>query len=322
MKQIIVTFLIFITATSLWAGEKKQDNPEKIKVIPLFQYDYLSLESRTIHSPGGGLVLMSEDVMFVGTYRSHSLETPPEYGYPSHYNTVDSLLDGRAGRHQYIGIFKSESDMPVKGGLRTFQTGAAYGYELIQGKNFSFVAGGGFAVGDFGIDMSEGNPLYIIPIPLLRMKYNSRWFKSSFDFLTTPNLDFTIGPRSQFRLTGDVRMEQFRDSRDILYEFALKYRFFPSNHEMGDFAGIALGIKNDNYGAFDMRSSFESALPPDEDLNENLEIHYNAVFAQIDITLLKLTAGYAFNGRDLYREEIKHPLGSGYFVSVEGLYQF
>lgn len=321
-KSILTTISCFMISISVYSEEKKGKNSDNLNAIPLFKYDYLSLDSRTIHSPGAGLVLQTEDLMFVGLYTRHSFEKPVLYNYLNDYHTIDSLFDGKINRHQYLGIFKSESDMPVKGGLKTFQAGAVYGYEIIKGKELSFVLGLGLAVGDFGIDFSNGNPLPVIPIPLIRMKSGCQWFKSSFDFLTTPNLNFTIGPKSQIRITGDIRMEQFRDNRDILYEFALYYRFFPATHNMGDFAGVAIGIKNDNYGAFDLRNSFKSSLRSEEDTDESIEIHYNAVFARIDITLLKITAGYAFSGRELYREEIKRSTGNGYIVSVEGLYQF
>jgi len=87
---------------------------------------------------------------------------------------------------------------------------------------------------------------------------------------------------------------------------------------MGDFAGIAVGIKNDNYGAFDL-GEHNKNYPEDE---ETFETHYNSVFGVLDLTLLKITGGYAFNGRELYREEDTKDTGEGYFLSIEGMYQF
>ena len=60
----------------------------------------------------------------------------------------------------------------------------------------------------------------------------------------------------------------------------------------------------------------------DEGGDESVEVHYYSVFGAIDLSLLKITGGYAFGGRELYREEIKNDTGEGYFVSVQGMYQF
>jgi len=87
---------------------------------------------------------------------------------------------------------------------------------------------------------------------------------------------------------------------------------------MGDLAGIALGIKNDNYGAFKLGEYDRNLVEEDE----SIEIHYNALFGELDLTLLKITGGYAFNGRELYREEDTGNLGDGYFLSIQGMYQF
>ncbi|MBC8485645.1 MAG: hypothetical protein ISS28_00585 [Candidatus Cloacimonetes bacterium] len=48
----------------------------------------------------------------------------------------------------------------------------------------------------------------------------------------------------------------------------------------------------------------------------------NAVFGMIDLSLLKITGGYAFQGIELYREEDTRDMGDGYFLSIEGMYQF
>nr|HPJ35832.1 hypothetical protein [Spirochaetota bacterium] len=174
-KNILILFTVLSLAAGAVAAENKGAEDEGIKVIPLIRYDYLSLDSRSIKSPGAGIVVNSEDVMFIGTYTRHSFGDPLLYGYPEVYHTIDTLLDGKAGRHQYLGIFKSESDKPVSGGLHTFQAAAVYGYEIIAGNNLSLVLGGGLAVSDFGIERSDGEPWPVIPVPLVRMNYNSEW---------------------------------------------------------------------------------------------------------------------------------------------------
>ncbi len=313
MKKQITSLLIILTmSTAAFAEDSGERKTDETNFIPLVKYDYLSLDSQEIQSPGAGLVIKNDDVMFVGLYTRHSFTETPSDNYPDVYHSIDTLLDGKKNRHRYIGIFKSESDKPVAGGLNTFQAAAVYGYEVVHDGNFSLVLGGGLAASDFGIDRPNGEPWPVIPVPLIRMLYSSDLVDSKFEFLTSPNFSFTLGPKSQIRFTGDFRMDQLRDKRDIIFECSLGYRFLPADHEMGDFAGVALGFKNDNYGAF---------VPAEGD-DEALEIHYYSVFGVIDLTILKISAGYAFGGRELYRDDKKNDLGDGYFVSVQGLYQF
>jgi len=312
-KGIIIISVILTLAAAASAAENSDSDKEKIKVTPLVQFDYLSLESQSIQSAGAGIVLNNEDVMFVGIYTRHSFEEQLLYDYPDVYHTIDTLLDGKNGRHQYIGIFKSESDRPVSGGLYTYQAAAVYGYEFFKGKSLSLVFGGGLALGDFGIERKNGDPWPVIPVPLMRITYSSDWIDTKFECITSPNISFTIGPESRIRFKGDFRMDQARDIRDLIFDLSIDYRFFNSDSESGDFAGISAGFKNDNYGAFYLG---------EEDGEESIEVHYYSLYGVLDISILKITGGYAFKGRDLYREEYKVDSGDGYFISVQGLYQF
>ncbi len=320
-KLIAVTIAICAITAAAYADDNSKEEEQGVNYIPLAQYDHLSLDKQTVKSPGAGLVVQGKDVMFVGLYTRHILKEEPQCDYPDAFHSIDTLLDGRAGRHQYLVLFKSESNEPVYGGFNTFQSALMYGYEFVSTEHTSFIFGGGIAVSDFGIDMPNGEPWPVIPVPLIRYKYDGSWLYTSFDFITGPNLNMVVGPKSQFRLTVDTRMDEFRDERDILFECTLGYRFFPVDHEMGDFAGVAVGFKNDNYGAFELNERYAD-FTCDDDETESLEIHYYAVFATLDITLLKISGGYAFGGRELCRKEEKRDLGDGYFVSIQGLYQF
>ena len=185
-----------------------------------------------------------------------------------------------------------------------------YGYEFIRDEHLSLVFGGGIGVGEFGIELEDGRSLQIIPVPLIRVNYQTQYFNSKFEFLTGPNWSFVIGPNNRVRFTGDFRMDQLRDRRDFIIETNLAYRFFDKNHALGDFAGVSLGFKNDNLGAFKLAH---------EHYTESVEVHYYALFATLDLTVIKISAGHAFGGRVLYREEIKEDIGNGWFVSVQGL---
>jgi hypothetical protein len=223
------------------------------------------------------------------------------------------LLDSRSNGYQYIGIFRSESDKPIGGGLHTFQAAAAYGFEKIREPDLSLVLGVGFAIGDFGIKTPSGDIWPIIPVPLIRMNYRSERVAVKFEFLTSPNLSFTLFPKNRLRITGDFRMDQLRDVRDIIFESKVDYRFFSPKSTYGDFAGISVGIKNDNYGEFNLAHHKGK---------ETFEMHYYSLFTTLDLSLLKITAGYAFGGRELYRGIIEQDVGKGAYFSIQGMIPF
>ena len=312
-KQIIAYVLLCICPMVAFAEKPNETTSEDMQIVPLAQYENLSLTSQQIKSSSGGLLINSEDMMFIGLYTQHELEKPLEYGFPNRYHTIDMLLDIKDGRDQYLGIFKSESDQPVNGGINTFQTAAVYGYEMISQPHLSVVLGGGIALGNFGVKTPGGKNWPLIPVPLARVNYHTDWLDAKFEFLTSPNLSFTLAPKGHVRLIGDVRMDQMRDSRDIIYEVALAYRPYSAQDEMGDFAGVSLGFKNNNYGAFQLGH---------QDEKESIEVHYKAVFVEVDVSVLKITAGYAFDGRSLYRETEKQDLGKGKYLSIQAMYPF
>ena len=298
--RVLVLILCMIT-TILTAQEKEAQREAKVHLLPLLNYDYLSLGSQTVHSPGTGLIVTGENIMAAGLYSFHSLGNEPTDSYPTEYHSLVFMLDACKDRHTYLAVFKSQSDKPVYGGLNTFQSAAVYGYQLFKGPRFSLVLGGGLAAGDFGIEGASGEPWPLLPVPLIRMNYNSGWMEASFEFLTGPNLCFTIAPERRIRFTGDFRMDQFRDIHDLIFENALHYRFFPADHPMGDLAGVSIGVKNDVY-AFDLAGE-----------EEPLEIQYYALFGAIDLTLLKISGGYTFNDGN---EK------NGLYLSLQGMCQF
>jgi hypothetical protein len=312
-KRMMICCLLVMCAMPAIAESDNQGQPNGVQIVPLVQFEYLSLTSQQIESTGAGLLVSSENVMFTGLFTEHEFEEPLDYGFPSRYHSIDLLLDGKKGRHQYLGIFKSASNQPISGGINTYQAAAVYGYEMINKPHLSLVLGGGLAVGNFGVETEDGDNWPVIPVPLVRVNYHTEWLDTKFEFLTSPNLSFTMAPKDRLRLTGDLRMDQFRDARDLIYQVELAYRPGPEKDVFGDISGISIGFKNDNFGAFNLGH---------KDDKESIEVHYNALFATVDISVLKMTAGYAFDGRALYRETVKQDLKEGCYVAVQAMIPF
>lgn len=200
-------------------GEASEDGEtEKYNIIPIGAYSYVSLGTQIVNSPGLALALQSQNSLYVGSYIYNSFEEELLFDVPEDYHRVNFLGDIHRGPLNTLLIFRSESDEPVSGGLRTFQLGTAIGYDLHFGSSSSFILGGGLAVSDFGVDLPDGRPMPVIPVPLIRYSNKGKVLNISFDFLTGPNLSTTLAPESKIRITSDMRMNRFRDAGDIIFE--------------------------------------------------------------------------------------------------------
>jgi hypothetical protein len=190
--------------------------------------------------------------------------------------------------------------------LSTFQAGFGWGYEVIRQPHISLIIGAALGVSDFGITLPSGNQWSVLPLPLIRFGIDTQWFVSSFDFLTGPNLFFTVAPKEKIRFTADMRMDKFRNINDLIYEFTVWYRLFNTEHKLGSFAGIGAGVKHD---VMDFVLSRDSS---------NFDLEQISVFAVIDLSIVKIQGGWIFNST--YRldgEKTGNP-GKGFFISVQG----
>lgn len=300
-----ITILLFLP--NLYSADR---DDRGYNIIPIAIYRYLSLDSQIVYSPGAALAIKGNKNLFVGSYKYTQFKEDPLFNVPKTYHEIDFLGDIHQGSWNTLLIFKSRSDKPVAGGLRTFQLGTAVGYNLFFGNTASIIIGGGIAVSDFGVVLPNGKPLPVIPVPLIR--YSNEWklLKLSFDFLTGPNVSLTLAPQKKIRVTADVRMDRFRDAGDIIFESILWYRFFDSSHKLGDFAGIGVGMKRDEL-AFDLANRSDA-----------FSVQYNSAFAVLDLSLLKIQAGLTFNAIERHGDDFKTTINNGFFIEFQLLYQF
>jgi hypothetical protein len=218
------------------------------------------------------------------------------------------MAERKIKRHQMLGIFRSPSDEPVYGGLRTFQAALGYGYELVRNNALSLTLGAAVGVSEF--DIGGGITVPAFPFPLVRLGFTSSWLNVSFDFLTNPVLAIVIAPESRIRMNGSFQMVYYRDIRDLLFDCTLWYRFFTKEHQMGDFAGVGVGIKN----------SGEDFLLSEK--GKTYELGYYAVYGIIDLSFFQISGGSVFNSRERYGNNAAQPLGNGYFLSAQLAWQF
>lgn len=299
-RALFATWIALATGSAAFADSGLQ-------IIPLAQYQLLALESQTVHSPGIGVLAAGENLFLVGQYSRHSFAKHLELNYPKTYHAIELMADARRNRHQYLAFFKSESDYPVAGGVRTFQTVAVYGYEVVRRERLALILGGGLAFSDFGIETAAGDPWPLIPVPLVRAAWESRLLNANLDFITSPNLNLTLAPHNRLRVSLETRFDRLRDERDIIFEGALVYRLLDPTHPMGDIAGVSLGIRSDSL-TFDRSGE-----------DQSLELHSYALFSALDLTLLTVSGGYLFDSRLRYGDGATAAAGDGWFFSVSAL---
>ncbi|MDR1279091.1 MAG: hypothetical protein LBK02_10090 [Treponema sp.] len=216
MKQGVFSLAFFLIALgmNLFCEETEQDRG--LFFIPLASYDYVNLEDQRLHVPGLGFAVMKgeQDVPFTEVHQQFLLMTkyqPFFFGkapytlltgalpeLPKVYHDIDFLFDGRWERQQILLIATASSDKPAAGGLQTIQAGLSWGYEILRYANLSFILGAVIGIGDFGIDLPNGDPLPVFPFPLVRLKFKTEWIAGFFYSGTNPN--FTIAPKKEFVL--------------------------------------------------------------------------------------------------------------------------
>jgi hypothetical protein len=79
---------------------------------------------------------------------------------------------------------------------------------------------------------------------------------------------------------------------------------------LGDFVGIGIGIKNSGIGF---------TLP---DRNKMYELNGYSIFGTIDLSLLQILGGYNFKGREIFGSDTIRDIGSEYFITTQGSFQF
>jgi len=305
------------------SAEEKIDN-EKIYFVPVLMYEHAAVAERKYHAPGAIAVIAkgnrelpfendSESFFFGAIYKQYIFSDIEVPNYSNNYHDIEMMIEKRYGRHYLVALFESYAQRPIAGGLQSFATGAGYAYDFISRSNFSFIFGFGIGVSDFGIDMPNGRPLPVLLIPVTRISGNFSWLKFTFEFINKPMLNFTILPKKKVRFTGYFRMDRYNDAEDIIFDCALWYRFFSEKHIFGDFAGIAVGMKNEG----------KNFSLPDED-RYYLFRNYS-VYGKLDFSFLQLSCGYIFKASETFEygnDKTKIDTGKGAWGSVVAAYKF
>jgi hypothetical protein len=313
MKKVFCIFTFIFIRVISFAEEKD------IRIVPILNYEFFSVEQQKYHLPGGSLILLKGDhspsweeepdnLMIGAVYKSAIINQFP-LGYPSVFHYIDLIAERKIKRHFIQGLITSYSDKPFYGGLHTAYSQVGYGYELIRKEKLNLTLGLALGISDYGFDLPNGGTWPLLPLPVINFNFNSRTVNLSF---TWPELKITLAPENRFRITGTVKLDiyKFRDIHDMQFDAIIWYRFFNKDFAYGDFAGAGLGIKN---------SGIDFTL---SEKGKFYAMNSYSVFGILDASLLTISGGYIFYSRELYEINNSKPTGKGWFISVQALYQF
>ncbi|MDR2052357.1 MAG: hypothetical protein LBP80_03005 [Treponema sp.] len=316
MKRFCYLFALILGTSVCFAEDPKSG----LIIAPLVNYEYLHLAGQQFHAPGEGVSFIygDEQKPFFAQVlaKQYIMGQDNRDGYEGPYHSDSLTLVQKIKRHQFMALLNARSNEPVYGGLRTFTAGIGYDYELLRNDHHSLVLGGVLTVTDTGITFVDGKTWPVMPLPLITYELRSQLLTLKASYMLKPQLDFTVLPESRIRLTSSLSMEKYRSIADLLFDCALWYRFFDKNSKQGDCAGFGAGIKNTglyfNFGEKD----------------KSYELQYYSVYGTLDFSILQISGGYCFRGREILDSSGGDSIGNdrsageGYFASIRLVYSF
>lgn len=300
---------IFMLALALIAVQVRADDTQW---IPLAHHEHLKFDAQSVQVNGLGLVVQADDDVFVAMLNHQNVRGLSNESVPANKNSLELVADIKTRRHQYLAVLKGEFEQFSKMELGDFQVGGAYGYQWLTQPQFSVVLGAGLFVAGHSAQGEESG-LALMPIPLIRINHQSDWVAAQFEFLGSPSIAATLAPKQKLRIKLNANMDQIGSWDDLAHDVAIAYRPFAQTSAIDDFAELAVGFKRDAFATLDGKSGNEFS---------QRKLQYHAIYSELDLSLLKLTAGFAYEGQMRNADKTEAQLAEGFYFSVQGMYAF
>lgn len=276
-----------------------------VVVVPVSGVEQYALDRRTTMRPYTGIqvrsVTDSDTDMVAASWTGHLLRGDASAG-PDVYQDANLFATARRGRHQLLGVFSGVSDEPVAGGVRTFQAGVAYAYDVRMGSRSRLSLGGGVAGGGLGIELPDGTDVLVAPFPVVRWSYVTESVNIGIDFVASPSLR-VAAKDGRLRLAGSAGFTGLRGPRDLEFDVSVGTRLFEPTDRWGDFAGLHAGFRNASW-------HFRRGDGTRYDAN------CYAPYARLDLSLVQISVGYGFAGLERY-DDVERRLGDGAFGALQ-----
>jgi len=276
--------------------------------MPGFSYRLISFNDLQFHNIQSGLTVTRfslperDRILSVSLFYSPSIINEIYPSYPNLFHNAGALIFYRLNQHRVNAAFMARSDKPLYGGLDTFAGFAGYSNEIVNGEHFSLALGLNLAVINFGIELSNGVPWLLWPLPVINIGWVYEWFTFNISSLP-PMVRFVLAPQHPISLEASMRVTNF--------DIAIWFRRFRNENPSFELFGIGAGIKR------------ETNMVSFANEGRRYGINYNALYGSIRILrLFELSGGWVFNGvegygdRNLSTADFDGNIGRGFFVSL------
>jgi hypothetical protein len=286
---------------------------------PIVSYKTTSLNGIVFHNPMGGLSAtrinpVTKNIFSTTAMYSATIVDGIENNYPSLYHSIVLSFNGKAGRHTGFGAITANTDKPFYGGLHTVNAFAGYTYDLINGPHFSMDLGAYLIFMDISVNLPDGTPWLVWPLPAIALKWDYEWI----DISVFPGIGITVADGKPVSFVMTKKSDDF--------DLSLWYHYYGKRQSRVEILGIGAGLKN-------AASQVKTAA------GDIYGINYYALYGGLKIfRLLEFHGGWAFDGKERYRkinwdnlfemygysddQEYKAEIGNGFFFTISARFIF
>lgn len=309
MKKLFIFFSVILFTVALY-GESKA------VTMPVLFFQKNNFEGLNSLFYGGGIFfnyLKDKDDLSVepeglSVQLTYIMDYQEENAlWETHKNTFNEIsFQGvyNSGNHQVLLIAQDTNENPFSSRKGTVLA-AGYGYQLCDNKKWSCVIGGGL----FMIPVQLGSvSLPVVPLPIMRAAYKTDQVYATFDFLGNPALNCMLFTQNHLRLAANLQVTGLSSLRDISGQVAFRYYFLPE-HEIWQVLNLQLGLEN-------------TVMPYTLKNEKNYTSQNWGIFTAIDVTVIKIQAGYSFDGVQKIDNKVTGKTGQGWYCSVQAAFVF
>jgi hypothetical protein len=320
MYRLIILLVLFCLGTICFAQENvEENNNSRLIFMPIFSYNLLSFENVKLHTPTAGLSLikanaLSQELFSISAIYNMNIVNGIQSDYKNIYHNVIMSVQEKIKRHSIIGAFIATTDKPLYGGLHTFNGIASYSYDLINGEHFSMDLGGSLIFIDIGINLPDGTPWLIWPLPSVSLQWEYEWV----GFNILPGIQLTIAPRKPVSFILSRKSHEF--------DASLWFSRFMKDRPETEIFGLGIGVKN----------ASSEVVSADGD---TYGINYYSVYGSLRILrFFQINGGWAIGGKERYGKknwenllenygysndfDYNQSIGNGFFFSVSARIMF
>ena len=209
-------------------------------------------------------------------------------------------------KNSFMAMLSAGGELPFSN-IKTVTGGVMYSRKIVDKENLSFDFGGGVIVADLGLKIA-GHDIYVIPLPVFSFTYKNDYLSGTIAVMGPPRIEFKLFPESKFRFNSSLGMMNVRSIRDLTFDCAFAY--YPLHDtDKGDMLSLSLGVMNNQ----------TSVVLKDADV---YGYQYYSVYGEVNATIVKLRAGYNFDGKAIVKDEFTGEIYKGFFASLNAMWMF